>query len=96
LNKPCTAKLVFHVDGVQIGESPSIILCVFLQFPKHHLGFTKLAKIVETKGLKVLHNVNTRWINMLAFLKRVRKDYKTLFAKMVVNSGIVEEPRLMS
>jgi hypothetical protein len=27
---------------------------------------------------------------MLAFLKRVRKDYKTLAAKMVVNSGIVE------
>jgi hypothetical protein len=27
---------------------------------------------------------------MLAFLKKVRKDYKTLVAKMVANNGIVE------
>ncbi len=38
---------------------------------KHHLEFTKLAKIVEIKGLKVLLNVKTRWINMLPLLKKV-------------------------
>ncbi len=45
---------------------------------------------METKGLKVFLNVKTRWINKLPFLKKVRKDYKTLVAKMVGNNGIVE------
>jgi hypothetical protein len=45
---------------------------------------------VETKGLKVFQNVKTRWINMLAPLKKVGKRYKTLIAKMAIDSGIVK------
>ncbi len=37
----------------------------FSTSPKRHLEFTKLVEIVETKGLKVIQNVKTRWINML-------------------------------
>jgi hypothetical protein len=32
---------------------------------------------VEIKRLKVFWNVKTRWINMLALLKRVGKEYNT-------------------
>jgi hypothetical protein len=28
--------------------------------PKHHLEFTKLVEIIETKGLKVFQNMKTR------------------------------------
>jgi hypothetical protein len=45
---------------------------------------------METKGLKVLQNVKTRLINMLASLKKVGKKYRTLIAKMVIYNGIVK------
>jgi hypothetical protein len=45
---------------------------------------------VETKGLKVLWNVKMRWINMLAPLKWVGKEYKTLIAKMAIHSDSME------
>jgi len=32
---------------------------------KKHLEHGTLAKLFETKGLKLLHNVNIRWISML-------------------------------
>jgi hypothetical protein len=45
----------------------------FPNSPKQHFEFQKHVEIVGTKGLKVLHNVKTRWINMLASLKWVGK-----------------------
>jgi hypothetical protein len=62
----------------------------FSSSPKCHLEFTKFVEIMEIKGLKVLQNVKTRWINMLAPLKRVGKKYKTLIVKMAIDSGSVE------
>jgi hypothetical protein len=62
----------------------------FFGSPKRHLEFTKLVEIVEIEGLKVLWNVKTRWINMLAPFKKFGKDYKTLIAKTVVDNGTVE------
>ncbi len=66
------------------------ITSIFFGSPKHHLGFTKLVEIMEIEGLKVLWNVKTRWINMLAPFKKFGKDYKTLIAIMVVDNGIME------
>ncbi len=62
----------------------------FSSSPKHHLEFTKLVECMEIKGLKVLWNVKTRCISMLAPLKRVGKEYKTLIVKMATNSGTME------
>jgi hypothetical protein len=62
----------------------------FSNSQKCHLEFSKLAKIVETKGFKVLQNVKTRWINMLTPLKWVKKKYKTLIIKMATNNGSME------
>jgi hypothetical protein len=47
-----------------------------------HLEFTKLARIMELEGLKVVRNIKTRWISMLAPFIKVGKEYKTLIAKM--------------
>jgi hypothetical protein len=54
----------------------------FTSSPKRHLEFTKLAEIVETRGLKILGNVRTCWISMLEPLKCVLSEYKTLIVKM--------------
>ena len=53
----------------------------FLESPKRHLEFTKLAKVVETEGLNMLRHVQTRWISLLQPLKRICGKYKTLIVK---------------
>jgi hypothetical protein len=53
----------------------------FAASPKRHLEFTKLAKVVETEGLKILRQVQTRWISLLEPLKRICGKYKTLIVK---------------
>jgi hypothetical protein len=66
----------------------------FSHSPKRHLEFTKLAEIVETKGLKILNNVKTRWISLLEPLKRVLGEYKTLIAKMCEDAAVKDlEPK---
>jgi hypothetical protein len=42
----------------------------------------KLSNLMETKGNKVLRNVNTRWISMQSPAIRVLLEYKTLVVKM--------------
>jgi len=49
---------------------------------KRHLEHGILTKLFETKGLKLLCNVKTRWIFMLSHAKRVLARYKTLMPKM--------------
>jgi hypothetical protein len=34
----------------------------FCKSPKKHTEFVKLAEILETKGLRILRNIKTRWI----------------------------------
>jgi hypothetical protein len=53
----------------------------FSASPKRHLEFTKLVEVVETKGLKILNKVHTRWISLLEPLKRISGEYKTLIVK---------------
>jgi hypothetical protein len=40
---------------------------------------------METKGLKLLKNVKTRWISMFSPTKWVMGEYKTLLMKMALN-----------
>ncbi|CAM6083703.1 unnamed protein product [Calypogeia fissa] len=54
----------------------------FSKSPKRHLEFVELAEMVETKGNRTLRNVKTRWISMLAPLKLIMQEYKTLIVKM--------------
>ncbi len=50
----------------------------FAQSINRHLEHTKLAKIMETKGLKILYNVKTWWVSMLTPSKHVLFEYKSL------------------
>jgi hypothetical protein len=54
----------------------------FARSPKRHMEFTKLAGIMQTKGLKIIRNVKTCWLSMLSPLKRVMSEYQTLVHKM--------------
>lgn len=63
----------------------------FTSFLKIHLGFTKLAEIMETSGLKMLPTVRTRWISMFEPLKRILSEYKTLIVKM--SKDAIEESK---
>jgi len=41
--------------------------CIYCnQCPKRHLEHTKLAEVIESKGLIFLKNIKTKWISMLA------------------------------
>ncbi len=40
---------------------------------------------METKGLKLLNNLKTRWISMFSLTKWVMGEYKTLLMKMALN-----------
>jgi hypothetical protein len=43
---------------------------------------------METKGLKLLRNVKTRWISMFKPTKWVMVEYKTLLMKMALNMDV--------
>jgi hypothetical protein len=48
-----------------------------------------LQKLLETKGLKLLPNVKTKWISMLSFANQILAEYKTLMFKMNDDLNIV-------
>lgn len=54
--------------------------------PKHHLEFSKLAEVVESEGLKILRNVKSRWMSILAPLERIMGEYKNLIVKMSLDA----------
>jgi hypothetical protein len=58
----------------------------FYKSPKRHLEFTKLAKIMETKGAKILKNIKTQWITMLSPIKHVMVEYMILLMKMAIEN----------
>jgi hypothetical protein len=49
---------------------------------KRHLERTKLAKVIESRGLKILRNIEIQWISMLAPFKRLVFEYRFVVMKM--------------
>jgi hypothetical protein len=54
----------------------------FSHSPKRAVEFHALAQLMETKGLKLLKNVKTRWISCHQPLRRLLGEYKSVMAKM--------------
>jgi hypothetical protein len=54
----------------------------FCRSNKQHAELQKLVDLMETKGNKMLRNVDTRWISMRSPAKRVTSEYTTLMVKM--------------
>lgn len=50
------------------------------------LEFVNLARILETKGLKLLQNIKTYWISMFSPLKQLLGEYKSLVVKMYTDA----------
>ncbi len=76
--------LVFRIEN--------LLQCLYDYFshrPKRHLEFTKLAKIMETKGNKIFYNIEIRWISTINLVKWVLFEYCTLLMKMVLNATII-------
>jgi hypothetical protein len=57
------------------------------------LEFCKLAKILESKGNKLLKNIKTQWISMLSLYKRIFAKYKFLVVKMVEDNDHIEDAK---
>jgi len=47
--------------------------------------FKQLAGLIETKGLKMLWNVQTRWVSLIKPLRRLFLEYQTLIYKMIID-----------
>ncbi len=54
----------------------------FAHSPKRVSEFRTLALLMETKGLKLLKNVKTRWISCHAPMRRLISEWKPVMAKM--------------
>jgi hypothetical protein len=58
----------------------------FVHSPKKYVEFHSLALMLETKGLKLLKNVATRWVSVIGPLRRLLSEYRSVMAKMSVDS----------
>ena len=79
--------VVSKIAIVSKGESLlSALHTYFCKSPKKCLEFSKLAEIMERKGLKILKHCKTRWVGMLAPLKHVLSEWRLLIVKMALDS----------
>jgi hypothetical protein len=70
-----------HAKNEQKWVSSSLKFCTYTYFsssPKMQSEYL----LFETKGLKLLHNVKSRWISMLFFIKQIFTKYKTMVVNM--------------
>jgi len=57
----------------------------FAHSPKKAAEFKALAQQLESRGLKLLKNVKTRWISCLAPIRRLLAEYKGVIAMMIAD-----------
>lgn len=58
----------------------------FAHSPKRQAEFRALAQLLDTKGLKLLKNVTTRWISLISPLRRLLSEYRSVMAKLQLDS----------
>jgi hypothetical protein len=74
--------LVVHIEGML-----QSFYIFFPHSPKKMLEFLTLAKILETKSLKLMSNIKTHRISMFKSLKRLLTEYKSLVVKMYMDAS---------
>jgi hypothetical protein len=74
------------VSGIE--ELLADIYTFFCKSPKKHLEFVKLAELLNSKGNKILRNIKTRWLSMLAPAVRIMNEYRPLLVKMSKDAGV--------
>jgi hypothetical protein len=65
----------------------SVTHAYFGKSPKRFAEFQQLAELTETKGLKMLRNVKTRWVSLIEPLRRLLSEYRSLIYKMTADLG---------
>ena len=63
----------------------SVTYGYFCKSPKRYSEFRQLAELTQTKGLKMLRNVQTRWVTLIEPLRRLLSEYRTLIYKMTTD-----------
>lgn len=63
----------------------------FSHSPKRQAEFHALAQLVDTKGLKLLKNVTTRWISLISPLRRLLSEYRSVSSKLRLDSTNMAE-----
>jgi hypothetical protein len=71
-----------------IEEMIADIYKFFCKSPKKHLEFVKLAELLESKGNKILRNIKTRWLSMLAPAVRIMNEYRPLLVKLLKEAKV--------
>jgi hypothetical protein len=74
--------LVVHIESML-----QSFYTFFSHSPKKVLEFLTLAKILETKGLKLMCNIKTHRISMFKPLKQLLMEYKSLVIKMYMDAS---------
>jgi hypothetical protein len=72
---------VFH----SIEELMRLSHAYFAHSPKKYSEYKSFAQTIDTKGLKLLKNVTTRWLSLLAPMRRVLSEYRTILEKMHID-----------
>jgi len=59
--------------------------------PKKFAEFYTLALMMKTKGLKLLKKVTTRWVSLIDPLRCLLSEYRSVIAKMRVDTSTTKE-----
>ena len=70
---------------LEIEDLVKVIHIYYAHSPKKYTKFHYLAFLMETKGLKLLKNMCTKWCSLITPFRRLLMDYPTLMAKMRVD-----------
>ena len=66
--------IISHIEGLSKSSH-----AYFKHSPKRHLEFIEFAKLMETKGLKLLKYVKAQRVSLIKPLKRIIQEYKFFF-----------------
>lgn len=81
---------------VDIEKVLSVTYAYFCKSPKRYNEFKQLAELTETKGLKMLRNVQIRWVSLIKPLQRLLSKYRTLLYKMTTDLHENKKPEVRS
>jgi hypothetical protein len=78
---------VFHA----IEDLMRVSYAYFSHSPKKYNKYKAFASSINTKGLKLLKNVTTRWLSLLEPMRRLMSEFRTVLGKMYLDYRNVKE-----
>jgi hypothetical protein len=79
-------KTLFELDVFHcIEELMRLSHAYFAHSPKKYNEYKSFAQTIDTKGLKLLKNVTTRWLSLLSPMRQVLSEYHTIIGKMHID-----------